>query len=326
MSSTRDSRIRARLTGLAAVVAIIAILVGLPALLLAVGGLPDGLPSLGGIVGALTRPDDGTLAVTAFVVLGWLTWLVLAVALLAELAAALRGHTARAMPGLALPQGAARALVASAALLFASAPIVTPVPAGAAPTPVDVTVAAMGTAAADAAPTHLAGPAGTPTPAVPTPTHVVQRGDSLWSIAAETLGAGRRYPEIVALNRDVLGTRPDFLLPGTTLRLPPAVTTTEPTPEAAAGAAPGSRYVVHEGDTLWGIAERRLGDPHRYPEIVQASRHIRQSGGAHLTDPDVIDIGWTLAIPDTRPTEGRGRPRRTAGEDPRSGRRNSGTR
>ena len=55
---------RTRLTGLIAAVAILAIVVGLPATLIALGStpIPDSTPSLDQIRTALTSPDDGTLA------------------------------------------------------------------------------------------------------------------------------------------------------------------------------------------------------------------------------------------------------------------------
>lgn len=56
-------------------------------------------------------------------------------------------------------------------------------------------------------------------------------------------------------------------------------------------------YVVGRGDTLWGIAERELGDPLRWSEIYALNEGRPQPGGATLTDPHWIDPGWTLLLP-----------------------------
>lgn len=51
--------------------------------------------------------------------------------------------------------------------------------------------------------------------------YVVQPGQSLWTIAADRLGRGSRYEEIIELNPQ-LGDTPDAIFPGQRLRLPPA--------------------------------------------------------------------------------------------------------
>lgn len=57
--------------------------------------------------------------------------------------------------------------------------------------------------------------------------YVVERGDSLWSIAERFLGTesaaeiARYWPSIHRWNRDVIGKDPNFLLPGQVLQLPP---------------------------------------------------------------------------------------------------------
>ncbi len=50
-------------------------------------------------------------------------------------------------------------------------------------------------------------------------THVVRPGQSLWSIAAERLGDGKRFRELLDLNPDLRGD-PGRLVPGQSLRLP----------------------------------------------------------------------------------------------------------
>ncbi len=65
------------------------------------------------------------------------------------------------------------------------------------------------------------------------------------------------------------------------------------------------RYTVHgpdpargiKRDTLWGIAERLLGDGRRYGEIYQLNQDREQPDGGRLTDPDRILPGWVLDLP-----------------------------
>ena len=118
--------------------------------------------------------------------------------------------------------------------------------------------------------------------------YTVKRGDSLWKIAEERLGDGTRYVELVALNEAVLDGRPDFLLPGTVLKVP-----------VADDSSDGS-YVVQPGDTLSDISEDQLGDADEYPSIFRASRDTVQPNSAHLSDPDLILPGWKLTIPGNR--------------------------
>ena len=281
---------RARLTGLGATATVLAIVAGLPAVLVAIGAtpIPTTLPTWDAITGALTTRDDGTLALRALALLAWGAWLFIAGAILLEITARLRGLTPPAIAGLALPQAAAHALVGAAVLLFVAGPSIAAAPAAAATT---TSTSTSTSAIVAAGQNHTAAPAPPgpdpkaatrPDPA--TQVHTVTGGESLWSIAQDHLGDGRRYLEIADLNANTLGGRPGFLLPGTVLTLP-------------APAAQVGTYTVREGDTLSGIADEHLGDGRRYPEIFDASKGITQPGGAHLTDPDVIDIGWTLAIP-----------------------------
>ncbi|MEU4160407.1 BTAD domain-containing putative transcriptional regulator [Actinoplanes sp. NPDC026670] len=64
-------------------------------------------------------------------------------------------------------------------------------------------------------------------------------------------------------------------------------------------------YEVRRGDSLSRIARRWLGDADRWPEICQLNRHRHQTGGARLTDCDLIQPGWHLRLPaDARPPAG----------------------
>ena len=56
-------------------------------------------------------------------------------------------------------------------------------------------------------------------------------------------------------------------------------------------------YVVQPNDTLWGIAERELGDPLRWSEIYNLNAGRAEPGGRTLGDPHWIYAGWTLLLP-----------------------------
>ncbi|MEY9936995.1 LysM peptidoglycan-binding domain-containing protein [Streptacidiphilus sp. MAP5-3] len=72
----------------------------------------------------------------------------------------------------------------------------------------------------------------------------------------------------------------------------------QPGPAAAhrEDAAP-SNLVVRQGDTLWDLARRHLGDPLRWREIYHLNHGVPQADGRTLSDPDLICPGWTLQLP-----------------------------
>lgn len=51
-------------------------------------------------------------------------------------------------------------------------------------------------------------------------THTVDKGESLWAIAENELGDGKRWKEIYEANKDVIGDNPDLIKPGQELKLP----------------------------------------------------------------------------------------------------------
>ena len=293
--------IRRRLVGLAATLGLAALLVGLPWLLLQVGfGTLPTITSWADLADVLLRRDDGTLALTVIKGIGWLTWALLAGLILFEIVARARGVQPRDLPGLRLPQVAARQLVAAAAALFVAVHGPT-LSANADPLPIPTVTASETVAPAE---THeITAVEEAPRAPAHTRQHTVKRGESLWSIADAELGNGRRYTEIAALNTRLLdGKGDDFLRPGWVLTLPVDQA------KSASSNATSESYTVRKGDTLSEIALDHLDDARAYPRIVKASRAITQPGGQHLTDPDVIDVGWTLAIPKDSPDITKERP------------------
>ena len=117
-------------------------------------------------------------------------------------------------------------------------------------------------------------------------TRTVKPGESLWSIAEEVLGSGERYDELRRLNADLLDGDPDHIEPGWTLVVPRP---TDP-----------RMHVVQPGETLSGIAAEEYGDATAYPRIFHASQAIAQPDADKLVNPDHIEPGWTLRVPQSR--------------------------
>ncbi len=318
----RRQRVPGRVLGLLATLLVVGILLGLPALLIAIGATPlSGVsPSLTSLVDSLLTPDDGTLVLATLQVVAWGAWAYAAAGLLTELAARVRGVPSPRLPGLGASQLMAKTLIGLATLLFVAAPNVTgAAPASASPIapsaassarPPEATTLTStgggGVAPSDrvtgtetrSAPTRTAH-SNHAAPSAPTQTfdHTVKPGESLWSIATLHLGDGSRFTEIVELNRDTVGDKPGFLRPGWVLRIPITADTIDTS---------GARHpTVQRGDTLTAIAGDLLGDPGRYLEIFHASTSTIQHDGDRLTDPDLIQPGWTLTIPRATSSPGR---------------------
>lgn len=67
--------------------------------------------------------------------------------------------------------------------------------------------------------------------------------------------------------------------------------------QTAASTVHMKKIKVHKGDTLSELAEKHLGNAHKWPTLFKASTSIHQPGGRHLQDPDQIDVGWTIQVP-----------------------------
>jgi DNA-binding SARP family transcriptional activator len=225
------SRARTLLTGIIALVTLVAAVVGLPVVLYRFGGspLPQHLASWQHIRAVLTSPDNGSLLLGVIRDLSWLAWLLFSVAVLAEIQAAVRGRSAPRL-WLGVLQGGAARLVALAALTFAASPAIS-LAASAAP----LATAHSGPAARSGEPqpdgmqlVSFGAPVwpGASQEQAAASTVTVRPGDCLWSIAARYLGAGDRYPEIASMNygHDMgdgqVFTNPSLIQPGWRLTLP----------------------------------------------------------------------------------------------------------
>ena len=283
-------------------------------LLVLVAGIPLGMAATIGNplhgwadlkVGDLTD----AVVIDLLAVIVWLAWAQFAMSVLVEIGAAARHVQIPTriplVPGSS--QQLAHTLVAAALLLgTATAALASPVHVLAAPP----THAVSATASVRAHP--LGGSARSTTPQQASTdgghhartaahtdpvTYVIPsdgRGpDTYWDIAEARLGSGEHWQQIWDLNRgrtqsdgEVM-TNPGLLKPGWTVLLP-------------ASAARFEEVTVHDGDTLSGIAQSHgVTDWH---QVWQASQGMAETGGQHLTDPDLIRPGWTLEVPTSATT------------------------
>jgi nucleoid-associated protein YgaU len=310
MTTDHRSRLSRLLRGIGALIVLAAIVAGVPALLAGLHLVPHDVPSLHQIGHDLKQRDNGQLAVVVIAAATWICWALFTASLIPEILGVARNRPPRLVPGLAVFQRPAGALVSAIAVGFTIAPLIagvaTAARADASPPPLPAASAPYGTptASTSATPTidagHAprdAGPA--TTEATSTATYRVQHRDTLWKIAEDHLGDPMRYPEIIRLNRSVIG--PDNeITPGTILRLPAdaiGLAAHAATPEPA-----GHTDVrVQPGDTLWDIEQRVTGSGANWTAGWQANHDRVEPGGEWFTDPNLIQPGWTLSIPTDAP-------------------------
>ena len=70
-------------------------------------------------------------------------------------------------------------------------------------------------------------------------------------------------------------------------------------PAALAQDGDGQAYIIQADDTLWKVAEKYLGDGHRFADIVTATnaKHAADPGFMLIQDPNLITSGAKLWIP-----------------------------
>jgi hypothetical protein len=196
------------LAGLAAVVLLLALTIGVPIALVTVVGLP--LPHTMPKASALTSQLDITAILRILSVIVWLAWVQLVWCVLVEIKAAVSnvGVPAR-VPLAGATQSLAHRLVTAALLLFTAAAALAPaVTHSGPPRPVTSISAGVTPGAPQTSSAELA--------ARPALAHTAPNSDkmylvnppvgrfheSLWEIAQQHLGDGRRYREIFELNKD----------------------------------------------------------------------------------------------------------------------------
>ncbi|MEN3308889.1 MAG: hypothetical protein V7603_5091 [Micromonosporaceae bacterium] len=261
-----------------AIAALMALIVGVPAILwwLAGNPLPQQAPSISDITDALTRPDDGRLFLGALTIAGWITWVSFVVAVAAEIPAQLRGRRTARLPLLGPQQRLAAGLVAAVALLAAS-----PTIASASTTPVYAATPSQAPAAV-----AVSAPRLTP-PTADYIVHRVQPGETTASITRLYTGDPARFQQILAPNigraqpgGQALREGQVSVKAGWTLHIPADVVTT-------------TVYEVERGDWLTYIAERFHGDKNAYPDLQRLNPELKQRDGRF---PDHIEKTWRIRV------------------------------
>ena len=287
-------RTRELIRATAAAGLLLGLTIGLPvALVVSVGNpLPRALPHWDVLTGALRgdQPVADSVWINCIAALVWLAWARLTAGVLIEVITTLQHHPRSLDVRSASLQRSIGTLVATAAFMFTLHHR---------PTHTSVALPRLTPAAtfvADAAGPPPAATRAAPSPAKTAVTWTVSRHDSLWRVAERTLGDGRRYTEIYDLNRG--RTQPD----GDTLSDPSIIRQgwILDLPADAELPAPLEEVMVEPGDTLSGIAQRTLGGADRWPEIASDNRGVVQSDGHALENPDLIQPGWELRIPEAR--------------------------
>lgn len=127
-------------------------------------------------------------------------------------------------------------------------------------------------------------------------TYTVQQGDDLWNIAEKKLGSGILAYQIAQANNIA---NPNVISAGQTLTLPklqaevtaPDQSTGQITDEAASTQRvtnSNTSYTVHDGDSLWLIAQAQYGDGNAWVKLAQVN---------NITNPNLIFSGNVLVIP-----------------------------
>ncbi len=327
--------------GVGSFLTLVAVLVVPPIALTTLIGwpLPTAIPDLSSLGLTLRSGVSDELIVNILAVIAWLAWAQIAVAIIAELVAVVRGRPSIHLPVFPGIQATAARLVAGVVMTTAT---ITPTAAMASPTPVIAAPAAT-TAPVDgavldltAAPpaVHTADTAVVEVPVV-APTIIVDRHDSYWAIAERTLGNGYRWSEIRDLNvgramttGHIVQAGSDLVHPGWILELPADAELVEhPATEAvpsiggpstadAADSTPPvdhAQVTVEEGDNFWALAEEQLAtSTGRSPTAAETAPYWQDLIDANRDrlvephNPDLILPGQRLCVPPIAGTEAGG--------------------
>lgn len=304
--------------GLVCLAGLLVLAVGPPVALVRFVGwpLPTSVPSLDGIDQSVRSGIPDVVIVNVLACVLWLAWAQIALSLLLDVVATVRGGVTPRAPVLPGVQVATGRLVAGVTMLIATM----------APGP-RVAAAPMAPRPPAIATAHLIAPIPPPSNAPISvlvepdpafdqrPTWAVERHQSYWSIAESALGDGLRWREIRDLNAGhlmpdgaVVPANSDTIRPGWILTLPADADISGASSQRPAPEIPneGSRAVpsvaAAPGDNLWDIAEQRMeADLQRSPSTSETATYWSRVVAANqpMRDPDLIHVGQVIELPAT---------------------------
>lgn len=281
-------------------IAVLFIILGIPALLITVSGNP--LASLDMVGGVIASVDGAlTFLLQVFIpIIAWIGWASLVIPLIIEAAVQVRHGESVKLPGvLRFQQNVAAVLIgmilASTAGISGATAIESGGTAGVPVTP-NQTVSAPATVQAQyGAPTVAEKAQASQTG----PSYMINGHETLWDIAETTLGDGSRYVEIFNLNQGVvqkdgaaLLSTDQLLHDGWVLTLPQDAKIPQPI-------AGNGTVTIKPGDTLSEIALENYGDLEAYHYIAGAASKTTQPDGTTIQDADLIQPGWEFTMPGT---------------------------
>lgn len=295
------------------VVAVLAVLVGIPLMLVKVAGwpLPTYLPDPTDVVTAIEQRNiPSTFVIKSLAVLLWVIWVQFAWASLWELAVNARrlGRNRDAVPAPLVSgrvqRGAARFIASLFTATVATGTSISSL-AGAVSAPTVMTVPADAGSFSGAVPRSSGWDGRVGEASVVTPTWRVSKEDSLWDISQRSLGDGSRVSEILELNPTLTSAR--SLRSGMVLRLPAGAAVPDdraatPSTDVAMGMyVPTSTVTIVPGDTLWDLSEDRVelaivGDatPQQTLEYLHV---VIESNPEVIEDPNLIFPGEQFVMP-----------------------------
>ena len=116
-------------------------------------------------------------------------------------------------------------------------------------------------------------------------TYTIRSGDCLWNIAKTELGDAARWKEIYNLNLDKIGSNPDLIYTGNSLKLPLV------SQDVASNGLTAGKYMVRTGDNLWDISKHFLGSGDKWGQIYHTNSDVIGS------NPRLIFPGQQLSMP-----------------------------